>query len=314
MRKTCLNLVYELAKTDDRIVFIGSDLGFGVLDDFRREIPERFFMEGICEANVVGMASGLALNGKIPFVNTIASFITRRSFEQVVLDLCLHNAPVRLIGNGGGLVYAPLGSTHLAIEDVAICRAIPNMTIVSPADAQEMKRLMPHTVDYPGPIYIRLAKGYDPVVTTDDTPFEIGKAIPMRNGSDALVITTGITLKLALAAADRLSSQGIDISILHMPTIKPFDTEAVLDFASRVKAVVTIEEHTVIGGLGSAVAECILEAGFDLPLKFKRIGVPDVFPDEYGLQDSLMARHHITEDNIVRTVKMLLNAKTVCAA
>ena len=166
MRRTCLDMVYELAKVDPRIFFIGSDLGYGTLKEFREEIPERFFMEGVSEANVVGMAAGLAMEGKIPYVNTIATFITRRCFEQIVLDLCLHNVRVRLIGNGGGLVYAPLGPTHLATEDISIMRACPGMTIVAPADADEMRRLMPLTVEHDGPIYIRLAKGFDPIVNT----------------------------------------------------------------------------------------------------------------------------------------------------
>lgn len=308
MRKTCLNVLYELAKNDDRIFFIGSDLGIGTLQQFKEEMPDRFFMEGVSEANIIGMAAGMALEGKIPYVNTIASFLTRRCFEQILIDICLHKVNVRLIGNGGGLVYAPLGPTHEATEDLAIMRAIPNMTIVAPADADEMRRLMPQTVDYAGPIYIRLAKGYDPIVTTDKIPFEIGKAIPIREGTDALIITTGITLRLALAAAEVLSKSDIDVSILHMPTIKPLDSEAVLDLAAPVKAIVTVEEHTIIGGLGSAVAEVLAEASFDKPKRFKRLGLPDVFPDEYGSQESLMARYDITSDNIVATVKELISA------
>src|SRR5437773_5061026 len=145
-------MVYELAKKDERIVFIGSDLGIGTLDNFRTDMPDRFFMEGVSEANVVGMAAGMALEGRIVYVNTIATFLTRRCFEQVVLDLGLHNVNVRLIANGGGVVYAPLGPTHLAIDDIAILRAVPNMTIVAPCDAEEMKRLMPLTVDHQGPM------------------------------------------------------------------------------------------------------------------------------------------------------------------
>jgi len=295
-------MVYELAKKDDRIFFIGSDLGVGTMERFKQEMPERFFMEGVSEAHVIGMAAGLALEGKIPYVNTIATFLTRRCFEQIVLDMCLNNVNVRLIGNGGGLVYAPLGSTHLAIEDVAILRTLPNMTIVAPADADEMLRLMPLTVDYQGSIYIRLAKGGDPIVTTDAVPFEIGKALPMREGSDALVVTTGITLKNALDAATSLSKQGLEAAVLHVPTIKPLDTEAILEYAVKVPVVVTIEEHTVIGGLGSAVAEVIAEANFNPAKRFRRIGIPDVFPDQYGSQASLMERYSITTENLVSVV------------
>jgi transketolase len=301
-------MVYELAKVDRRIFFIGSDLGYGTLKQFRQEIPERFFMEGVSEANVVGMAAGLAMEGKIPYVNTIATFITRRCFEQIVLDLCLHNVRVRLIGNGGGLVYAPLGPTHLATEDISIMRACPGMTIVAPADAEEMRRLMPLTVEHDGPMYIRLAKGFDPIVTTDDHPFEIGKVIPMREGSDALIVSTGICLKLALAASDTLREQGVSVSVLHCPTIKPLDAEAITDYANRVTAIVSAEEHTILGGLGSAVAELVAEANFNRAKKFKRIGLPDVFPEEYGSQDSLMARYDITADFVMATIKQLLES------
>src|SRR5258708_36284450 len=204
MRKTCLDMVYNLAKEDDRIFFVGSDLGVGTLDQFKHDMPERFLMEGISEANMIGISAGLALEGKIVYVNTIATFITRRSYEQVALDVCLHNVSVRLIGNGGGLVYAPLGPTHEAIEDIAIMRALPRMTIVAVADADEMRRLMPKTVDYPGPIYIRPAKGRDPIFSNDLVPFEIGKALPMREGRNVLIVTTGITLKPALEAATAL--------------------------------------------------------------------------------------------------------------
>ena len=306
MRRTCLDMVYELAKKDHRIFFIGSDLGFGTMKQFQEEMPDRFFMEGVSEANIIGMAAGLALEGKIPYVNTIATFITRRCFEQIVLDLCMHNTNVRLIGNGGGLVYAPLGATHEMIEDLAILRAIPNMTIIAPADANEMRRLMPLTVEHKGPIYIRLAKGGDPIVTTDSVPFQIGKAIPMREGSDALVVSTGVTLKQALEAAASLSRQGIEAAVLHVPTVKPLDTEAILSRAAEVSVIVTIEEHTIIGGLGSAVAELIAEAAFSTPKRFKRIGIPDVFPDQYGSQASLMERYGITAGAIVSSVKKLL--------
>ena len=149
MRKTCLNMVYELAKRDERVVFIGSDLSPGLLAEMKQEMPERYYMEGITEANVIGMAAGLAMEGYIPYVNTIATFITRRCYEQVAVDLCLHDLPVRLIGNGGGLVYAPLGPTHLAIEDIAIMRALPNMTVIAVCDAEEMMRCMECTLDWP---------------------------------------------------------------------------------------------------------------------------------------------------------------------
>lgn len=314
MRETCLDQVYQLAKKDDRIFFIGSDLGAGTLKKFKEEMPERFFMEGISEAHVIGMASGLALEGKIVYVNTISTFITRRCFEQIVVDVCLHKLKVRLIGNGGGVVYAPLGPTHLAIEDISIFRAIPHMTIVAPADADEMRRLMPQTVDYPGPIYIRLGKGYDPIVTNDSIPFQIGKALPMREGKDALIVTTGITLKPGLDAAAELEKRGIEATVLHMPTVKPIDAAALRHFTARVPVVVSVEENTVVGGLGSAVAEIIAESGFSPAKKFRRIGIPDVFPDRYGSQANLMDYLGISAPEIVKTVTAMLGADAAVAA
>jgi transketolase len=287
VRKTCLDKVHELAQKDDRVVFIGSDLGVGTLSAMKTEMPERFFMEGISEAAVIGMASGMAFEGYIPYVNTIATFLTRRCYEQVSIDVALHNLPVRLIGNGGGYVYAPLGPTHQAIEDIAIFRAMPNMTIIAPADADEMSRLMPQTLEWPGPVYIRLAKGYDPVVSSDTRDFTIGKAITMREGDDLLIVTTGVTTRIGMETALLLEKHGIEAAVLHMHTIKPLDTEAIVIHAVGRQAVVTIEEHTIIGGLGSAVAETLLEAGV-APPAFKRFGIPDSFAKKYGSQNELM--------------------------
>jgi transketolase len=198
-----------------------------------------------------------------------------------------------------------LGPTHLAIEDIAIFRALPRMTILAPADANEMSRMMPLTVDYPGPIYIRLAKGGDPIVTSEQAGFEIGKAYLIRDGRDALLISTGVVLKRTLDAAELLRGNGLDVAVLHIPTVKPLDTEAILEYASRVPVIVTAEEHTIVGGLGSAVAEVLAEASFSSFKSFKRIGIPDVFPDQYGSQDSLMARYKITPQIIRETVEHL---------
>lgn len=306
MRKTSLDAVYELAKRDKRVVFIGSDLGIGTLKQFKAEMPERFFMEGVSEAHLVTMAAGLALEGKVVYINTIATFLTRRCYEQVCLDLSLHHTNVRLIGSGGGVVYAPLGPTHQAIEDIAIFRTLPRMTIVAPCDAEEMKRLMPQTLDWDGPMYIRLGKGGDAVVSRPELGFQIGKALLVREGSDALIVTTGITLQPALAAAALLEQSGISAGVLHMHTVKPFDTEALLAQAARVPAILSIEEHTIIGGLGSAVAETLAEADFNTPKRFKRIGIPDVFPDKYGSQATLLARYGITAEGAVAEVRKLL--------
>lgn len=305
MRKACLEWVYKLAKEDPRVVFIGSDLSPGLLDEMRREMPERWFMEGIAEQNVVGMAAGMAMEGLIPYANTIASFFSRRSYEQVAIDCCLHNVPVRLISNGGGLVYAPLGPTHLAIEDIAIMRALPNMTVVACCDAEEMKRFMDASLDWKGPIYIRLAKGGDPVVSRPENGFEIGKAIVMRKSADqtpVVLMTTGVMTTNALTAADLLQANGIDASVVHFHTIKPLDTAAILDHARSARLVVTIEEGIAIGGFGSAVTDVLVdELGPAMP-HMKRIALPDSFCKNYGVQNDLFEIYGLNPKQIARAV------------
>jgi transketolase len=311
MRQTCLNMVYDLAKRDKRVLFIGSDLSPGLLDDMKKEMPERWYMEGITEANVIGMAAGFAMEGYVPFVNTIATFITRRCYEQVAVDLCLHELPVRLIGNGGGLVYAPLGPTHLAIEDITIMRALPNMTVTAVCDAKEMVRLMNATLGWPNPIYIRLAKGGDPVVSREENGFAIGKAIPMRRARSRrsiVLMATGVMTTNCLAAADLLSKDGHDVSVVHFHTIKPLDEEAVLDFARDAELVATVEEGTVIGGFGSAVTDVLVEKmGSSLPA-LTRIGLPDAFPHKYGLQEELFEVYGLAPaqiaDRVSRSLKI----------
>jgi len=307
MRKTCLDMVCELARKDPRVFFIGSDLGEGTLDEFKQEMPDRFLMEGISEANVVGLAAGLALEGRIVYVNTIATFLTRRCFEQIVIDLCLHDVRVRLIGSGGGLVYGPLGPTHEAFEDLAILRCLPRMTILTPADAGEMRRLMPSTVDHPGPIYIRLGRGGDPLVATYDDPFEIGRGYVMRQGAEILIATTGVMLDPALKAASNLADHGQQATVLHLPSVKPLDRALVLHHASRARVIVAVEEHSIVGGLGSAVAEIVAEAGFLEPKQFRRIGLPDAFPDRYGTQSSQLTRYGLTAEGIASEIRTLLD-------
>ncbi len=286
MRETSLKMVHELAKRDPRVVFVGSDLGAGVLDAMRQEMPERFYMEGVSEAAIIGMAAGLAMDGYIPYVNTIATFITRRCYEQVAIDLCLHNLPVRLIANGGGMVYAPLGPTHMAIEDIAIMRALPNMSVVAVADAEEMKRFMAATLDHPSPIYIRLGKGGDPVVTKPEHGFTLGKAIELKAPGRVGFITTGVMASRALAASEIMAKTNTPAGVLHMPSVKPFDEAAVLALAAKVERLVTVEEHSRIGGLGSAVSELLTDKGVHTPLL--RLALPDRFPEDYGSQEHLL--------------------------
>jgi transketolase len=277
----------------------------------REEMPDRWFMEGVAEQNVVGMAAGMALEGLIPYASTIATFFTRRSFEQVAVDCCLHNVPVRLVSNGGGLVYAPLGPTHLAIEDIAIMRALPNMTVVACCDAEEMKRFMAASLDWKSPIYIRLAKGGDPIVSRPEHGFQIGKAIAMRKSTErnpVVLMTTGVMTTNALTAADILAAAGIDVSVVHFHTIKPLDTAAILDHGRAARLVMTIEEGIAIGGFGSAVTDVLVDKlGPKMP-HMKRIALPDSFCRHYGVQNDLFEIYGLSPDQIARTVTDKLEA------
>lgn len=293
MRQTCINMIYELAKQDERVIFIGSDLSPNLLAPMKDEFPERFFMEGVSEANIIGMAAGLAMEGFIPYVNTIATFITRRCYEQITVDVCMHNLPIRLIGNGGGVVYAPLGPTHLATDDISIMRSLPNMTIVAACDANEMTRLMNATLTWQQPMYIRLGKGGDEIISRPEKPFGIGTAIHLyqsfrTQSQHVLLISTGVMTQRCLQVAKYLETQSISTTLLHCHTIKPLDTATILFHAKQASLVVTVEENTLIGGLGSAVTDCITEKfGKNIP-PIKRFGLPDKFPDKYGSQELLL--------------------------
>ncbi len=310
MRKRSLDMVHTLAKRDERVVFIGSDLSPNLLGEMKKEFPQRYYMEGIAEANIIGMAAGMAMDGFIPYVNTIATFITRRCYEQVAVDLCLHDLPVRLIGNGGGYVYAPLGPTHEAIEDIAIMRALPRMTVTAVCDAEEMTRLMDATLDWPHPIYIRLGKGGDPVISKPERGFAIGKAIDMIDGetgaSDVLLIATGVATTQALKAAGSLASDGIRCRLLHLHTVKPIDADAIVDAAAGTKLVVTVEEHSVVGGLGSAVLETLSDRLTGALPPLKRLGIPDKFAEHYGSQAKLMEDFRFDAKGIDAAVRKLL--------
>ncbi|MBF0426618.1 MAG: transketolase [Magnetococcales bacterium] len=303
MRKACHNMIHELARRDRRVLFLGSDLGPGTLDAMKKEIPDRFFMEGVAEQNLIGVAAGLALEGFIPYVNTIATFLTRRCLEQVTLDLCLQHLPVRLIGNGGGLVYAPQGPTHMAVEDLGLMRLQPDMTVVAPTDAEEMKRLMVQSLDWPGPIYIRMGKGGDPVVSRPEDPFVIGRGIHLRPGRDAVIIATGVMVSRALKAAELLDEEeGVNCGVLNMHTLKPIDTEAVLLLARETPLLVTLEEHVRSGGLGSAVGDTLLDAAPNPMPRLLRLSLPDAFPKGYGSQDALLDRYGLQPPRVANAI------------
>ena len=305
MRQNCISSLAQLARQDPRVVFIGSDTSKANLGEFIRDFPDRFFMEGVCEANIIGMAAGMAMSGKIPYINTIATFLTRRCYEQILIDLGLHNLPVRLLGSGGGVVYAPLGPTHLATDDIALMQLVPNMTVVSVCDAKEMDRLMPQTISWPGPMYIRIAKGSEKIVSDEKWSFEIGKGSLIREGRDILLMTTGVGCQIALETAEALAAQKISCEILHLATIKPLDVKSILCHAEGKKGIFTIEEHRLSGGLGSTVASLLLEEGWR-GMNFRRFSLPDDFIEELGSQEEVMRHHGLDAKHISQAILKLM--------
>jgi len=303
MRKTCLDTIYELAKKDKKVLFIGSDLGAGVLDDFKKKIPKRFFMEGVSEQSIIGFSAGLALEGFKPYVNTIATFITRRCFEQVAIDLCLHNLSVKLIGNGGGLVYAPLGPTHQAIEDISIMRTLPNMTILAPCDSVEMKALVKQSAKHKGPMYIRLARGGDKIITTNSKNIKIGKGVLKIKPDQHLFITTGVMTQLAIDASARLKKEkNIKCGVIHLATVKPLDKQILLKWIPEVKKIVTVEENVLAGGFGSSILEFTNEYMPQYSSKISRVGLKDAFIENYGTQDLLLKKNNLTVERLMKEI------------
>ena len=301
MRKTCLDTIYSLAKKNSKIIFIGSDLGPGVLKKFKDSMPDRFYMEGVSEQSIVGMSAGLAMEGYLPYINTISTFLTRRCFEQIAVDLCLHKLPVKLIGNGGGLVYAPLGPTHQAIEDISILRTLPNMSIIAPCDAIEMKKLIEDTVKLKGPLYVRIARGGEKIISKEKDKIKFGKARLLKKPKNYLIISTGVTAQLALDAAEIFNSTQNDVcGVLHFNTIKPIDYKNLIKYTKKVKRIVTIEENVLSGGFGSLILETL---NFHSPKdtsKVKKIGLTDKFIDKYGTQEELFKKNNLTANNIVK--------------
>ena len=303
MRKTCLDTIYELAKKNKRVAFIGSDLGPGVLKEFKKNISSRFFMEGVSEQYIVGMSAGLAKEGFLPYVNTISTFITRRCFEQIVIDLCLHKLPVKLIGNGGGLVYAPLGPTHQAIEDISILRPLPNISIIAPCDAIEMQKLLKDTVNLKGPLYIRIAKGGDKIITKKKEKIKFGKARLLIKPKDKLILTTGVMAQVAIAAANIINKKKKNsCGVLHFNTIKPLDIKTLIKFSKKVKKIVTVEENLLEGGFGSLILEVLNQHSPNDCKKVKRLGLKNKFIDKYGSQEELFKDNKLTEKEIVKLI------------
>ncbi len=260
MRTAFIETLCELAATDGRVWLVTGDLGYSVLERFKERFPDRYINVGVAEQNMTGVAAGLALTGKIPFTYSIANFPTMRCLEQVRNDVCYHQLPVRVVAVGGGLAYGPAGYTHHGVEDLAVMRSLIGMTVLAPGDPHETRLCTRALLDFPGPAYLRLGKANEPNVHAGPPPFQIGQAIPVRDGQDVTLIVTGGMLQTTVAAAERLQKEHhISCRVLSMPTVKPLDVASVQHAARTTRLIVTAEEHNVTGGLGSAVAEVLAE-------------------------------------------------------
>jgi transketolase len=310
MRNTFLNTLFDLAKQDPRIVFITGDLGFGVVEPYMTELPDQFVNAGVAEQNMTGIAAGMALSGRIVFTYSIANFPTLRCLEHVRNDVCYHQANVKVVSVGGGFAYGSMGATHFATEDLGVMRMLPGLTIVAPGDPVETRHATRAIVEHTGPCYLRLGKAGEPVVHTDPIQFEIGKAIRLRDGHDATIISTGGMLNNAVLAADTLGQLGIRVRVLSMHTLKPLDEAAVLAAARETGAVFTLEEHSILGGLGSAVAEVLAESSGP-HVRFRRLGVPSHFAPRVGSQEFMLSEHGLTPPQIAESVRGALTTAGV---
>jgi transketolase len=305
MRDTFIRQLLELAREDERIVLVTGDLGFGVVDEFQRKLPRQFINAGVAEQNMTGIAAGLALSGKVVFTYSIGNFTTLRCLEQLRNDACYHGANVKAVAVGGGFSYGPLGFSHHATEDLAILRALPEMKVLCPGDLWEAAGATRALVETAGPGYLRLDKTPAEPTNRRDEVFELGQARMLRDGDAMTLIATGGVLGEAMGAARWLAEDGIACRVLSLHTLKPFDAAAVARAARETGGIVTIEEHSLLGGLAGAVAEACLELGA-APRMFRRLGLPDRFATEVGSQRYLRARYGLDSASIANTVRVLV--------
>ncbi len=291
---------------DENVVAASADLTDSTqISLFKEAFPNRFIEVGVAEQNLVTVGSGLAAMGKIPFVSSYAAFSPGRNWEQIRTTICLNDRPVKIVGSHAGLSVGPDGATHQMLEDIAIMRALPNMVVLAPGDAVEAEKMTIAMAKDKRPNYMRLAREASPVFTTKDTPFEIGKAYVLREGSDVTLIATGVMTYNALVAADKLAKDGISAEVVHVPTIKPLDNETILKSVQKTGAVVTAEEHQITGGLGGAIAELLAE---ELPTPLARVGVKDRF-GESGTPDELFEKFGLTPKHITLAAHQVLDKK-----
>lgn len=310
MRDAFVRRLTALVEADPRIMLITGDLGFGVLTDFAARFPRNYLNAGVAEQNMTGLATGLALEGRIVFTYSIANFPTLRCLEQIRNDAAYHDANVKIVAIGGGFSYGALGISHHATEDLSILRALPGLTVVSPGDDWETMESVQALVDTPGTCYLRLDKSSAGDTSTPGERFQLGRARQLRDGDDLTLIATGGILGVVLAAYETLERQGIRCRVLSMHTIKPLDQHAVLAAARDTGGIVTVEEHTVDGGLGGAVAEVCLEQGA-IPAVFHRIGLRAGFSSVVGSQDYLRRIYEMDEAAIVGRVTSLLATQAI---
>ena len=291
MRDSFVRTLSARAAQDSNIVLITGDLGFGVLTDFAERFPDQFINAGVAEQNMAMLACGMALDGAKVFTYSIANFPILRCLEQLRNDVCYHQADVTSVSIGGGFSYGPLGMSHIATEDLAIMRALPNMTVVAPTDDWEAGVLTDRIVDRGGPCYLRLDKSASGLPPGEEREITVGRARTVREGTDATLIATGGALKVALEAADTLRTEGVSARVLAMHTVKPLDVDAIRRAAVETHAIVTVEEHTTMGGLGGAVAETVAETGAAV---VRRVGLKDEYPSVVGDQEYLRETYDIS--------------------
>ncbi len=290
----------DLGNQRKDIVVLDADLsGSTKTGKFAKAFPERFFNMGVSEQDLIGTAGGLSLTGKLAFASTFAVFETGRAWEQIRQTIAYSNLNVKLVATHSGITVAEDGASHQAIEDVALMRVLPNMTVIVPADGNETKQVISAVADYYGPVYVRLGRAKVPSVMPENYKFGIGQAYAFHIGKDANIIAAGLMVSVALKAADMLKKEGIDAGVINMSTIKPLDTDTIIKAAKTCRLIVTAEEHSVIGGLGGAVCEFLAE---NHPMPVKRIGIKDTFGCS-GPSDELMKLYGLTHDDIIKTIK-----------
>jgi len=307
MRNAVVNRLFELAESNKRLVLITGDLGFGVLTDFAEKYPKQFLNAGVAEQNMTMLATGMALEGYIVFTYSIGNFPTLRCLEQIRNDVCYHDVPVKIVSIGGGFSYGPLGMSHHATEDLAIMRALPNMVIAAPSDPWQAAYVVDAFIEHPGPCYLRVDKSQAGLPVEPKENFEFGKARTIREGRDVTLISTGGILGETLKAAAALEKDGVTARVLDLHSIKPLDHSAIVAAVSETGGLITVEEHSVIGGLGGAVAEYCLESGLK-PGFFRRIGLHDTYSSIVGSQDYLRKTYQMDSKSIVNLTNSVLSA------